>query len=214
MRKPPVLAAALLRRLASTDDSLAGDLIEEFGAGRSRPWFWHQVLAAIVLGALRHAAAAPVRTLFGVSAGWATLLFLFFILGEAVSNALAHWMYGWTREGALATQLWWPYQIDAAAVSYAGFATSGIAVARLDRRTAGPVLTAYVLSVALVLAASAAVIAFLSYRNGSVAAPHTVFYVVSVTLPYQWRSGLLLAPTVTLLAGLAAISRVPRPDRA
>ena len=207
MRTPPALATALLLRLAPADDELTGDLLEEFDSGRSRLWFWRQVLAAIVLGAVRHGAAAPLGTLAGVSTGWATLLLLFFSLGDTVSYALAYWMYGWTREGALATQLWWPFQIDAVAVSYAGFALSGVAVARLGRRDAGPVLTAYVVSVAIVLAAAAALIAFLSYRYGRVPTPHTLFYVVSVTLPYQWRSGLLLAPLVTLLAGLAAISR-------
>jgi hypothetical protein len=46
-RHPPRLALALLERLVSDSDPLAGDLIEEFARRQSRPWFWWQVLAAI-----------------------------------------------------------------------------------------------------------------------------------------------------------------------
>jgi hypothetical protein len=46
-RHPPRLALALLERLVSDSDPLAGDLIEEFARRRSRLWFWWQVLAAI-----------------------------------------------------------------------------------------------------------------------------------------------------------------------
>ena len=68
-------------------------------------------------------------------------------------------------------------------------------------------LIAYAASMLLVLAASAVVIEVLTRRNGGVPVPHTLFYVVSVGLPYHWRSGLLLAPMVILLAGLIGSPR-------
>jgi hypothetical protein len=38
---------------AGSDDALAGDLLEEFGAGRSRGWYWRQVSGAIAAGIFR-----------------------------------------------------------------------------------------------------------------------------------------------------------------
>ena len=57
--KPPILATWLLRRLNSGyhTDSLAGDLIEEYARGRSRAWYWRQVLI-VILNSIRRAAAA------------------------------------------------------------------------------------------------------------------------------------------------------------
>lgn len=45
-RTPPRLAVAFLTRFGPNDDGLVGDLIEEFEAGRSRLWFWKQVMLA------------------------------------------------------------------------------------------------------------------------------------------------------------------------
>jgi hypothetical protein len=50
--KPPRLAALLLQ-LFAVDEPLAGDLEEEYRAGRSTGWYWRQVLAAIAAGPIR-----------------------------------------------------------------------------------------------------------------------------------------------------------------
>lgn len=48
--KPPRLATWLLDQFASVVDTpLAGDLMESFQSGRSRAWYWRQVLLAIVI---------------------------------------------------------------------------------------------------------------------------------------------------------------------
>ena len=52
-RQPPRLALAVLERLLPDSSPLAGDLTEEFDRGRSRAWFWWQVLAALTFGAFR-----------------------------------------------------------------------------------------------------------------------------------------------------------------
>jgi len=53
--RPPRLASWLLRHLASSPqrESLAGDLIERYHQGQSATWYWRQVLAAILAGAIR-----------------------------------------------------------------------------------------------------------------------------------------------------------------
>jgi hypothetical protein len=48
-RRPPRFALALLERLVPESAALAGDLVEEFRQGRSRAWFWWQVLAAVAV---------------------------------------------------------------------------------------------------------------------------------------------------------------------
>lgn len=44
----------------------------------------------------------------------------------------------------------------------------------------------------------------LIHRYDGVPVPHTLFYLVSVTLPFHWRSGLLLVPSIMLVCGLLA----------
>lgn len=53
VRSPPRIATWLLRHLGPIyrRDSLVGDLFEEFQRGRTRGWYWHQTLIAVVLGA-------------------------------------------------------------------------------------------------------------------------------------------------------------------
>lgn len=50
---PPRRALALLDRVVPDSSPLAGDLTEEFHRGRSRAWFWWQVLAAVAIASLQ-----------------------------------------------------------------------------------------------------------------------------------------------------------------
>jgi hypothetical protein len=56
---PPALALWLLRRLCRrrNRDFLTGDLLERFGEGESRVWFWRQVMMAILIGVWRESIA-------------------------------------------------------------------------------------------------------------------------------------------------------------
>ena len=46
-KRPRVLATLLLGHLGPRGDSLSGDLVEEWRAGRSSVWYWRQVLGGI-----------------------------------------------------------------------------------------------------------------------------------------------------------------------
>ena len=54
-RVPPKLAVWLLKQWASPyqRESLVGDLLEMYRAGRSRSWYWRQVIAALILAQTR-----------------------------------------------------------------------------------------------------------------------------------------------------------------
>lgn len=54
-RPPPGLATWLLEHLGPTRhrQSLAGDLIEQYRRGRSRSWYWREVVIAVLLARLQ-----------------------------------------------------------------------------------------------------------------------------------------------------------------
>lgn len=75
-RRPPALAQTLLEWVDPANDALHGDLLEEFAAGRSRPWYWRQVLAAAGVAVVR-----PVRAhgLSGLEPAMLGLIMLFML---------------------------------------------------------------------------------------------------------------------------------------
>jgi len=75
-RRPPVLAQTLLEWVDPANVALHGDLLEEFASGRSRLWYWQQVLAATGV-----AIARPVRVhgLSGLEPAMLGLIMLFML---------------------------------------------------------------------------------------------------------------------------------------
>ena len=65
-REPPRTAVWLLSRWASPyqRESLVGDLLELYREGRSRSWYWRQVIAALSIARLR-ALRLLLRTTLG-----------------------------------------------------------------------------------------------------------------------------------------------------
>jgi hypothetical protein len=66
--EPPRIATWLLEHsaLADRDDALAGDLLEEFCAGRSVGWYWRQAFSAFVVGRLGGLSQRSTLLLFSV----------------------------------------------------------------------------------------------------------------------------------------------------
>jgi hypothetical protein len=91
-RRPPALAIAFLRRIAN-DDSLIGDLEEQFNSGRSARWYWSQVLGLLLTKCVRtHTCAASVTVVAlvlatGTTIGWWQTRFVVpVLLGMAISS--------------------------------------------------------------------------------------------------------------------------------
>lgn len=157
---------------------------------------------------MRQVRARPARTLLALTTGWTALLLVFALLGDRMADAMAGLFWNWDRQSAYAgSQTWWPFHVSAVVVSYAGFALSAWTVSRAARPFAPSVVLAYAASVTVALVGAALLVEILIQQNGRVAVPHPLFYIVSVTLPYQWRSGLLLVPLVIILCGMAGRRR-------
>jgi hypothetical protein len=88
--KPPSLATWLLQHLSpgSRNEALAGDLIEEFRAGRSHGWYWRQVLSAIAIESSRQLVSH--RTVLAFAALWSMLAPAWLL---AVSHAEQHFHF-------------------------------------------------------------------------------------------------------------------------
>jgi len=74
--RPPTVATWLLERflLDPRDTSLIGDLIEHYTQGRSRAWYWRQVLIAIATGCWRDIRAHKLLAVRALAVGWTIIL--------------------------------------------------------------------------------------------------------------------------------------------
>ena len=69
---PPSLATKLLELLVPqrTSEALLGDLIEQFESGRSRRWYWRQVILALAISAGREARTRKIQAIRAVTVGY------------------------------------------------------------------------------------------------------------------------------------------------
>ena len=192
--QPPRLASALLNWLDPSQIAVIGDIEESYRNGRSRFWYWRQALALMLLSPIRQVKVDPGRSIGAVALGWAIFLASFAFFDQFIA-----WRF--TSIG-YRTGVWPPFWIAAFVCSYLGFAVSAWTVAKAFRRDAGPILMLHVASV-LVAMGVAVLIAELRSPNPT-PVPHVLFPLVSVALPYQWRSGFVLAPLTMLIAGMVA----------
>jgi hypothetical protein len=73
-RRTPRIGMALLRLVH--DETVVGDLVEEFEDGRGRGWFTLQAIGAVIFSAVRDLRAHPILTLRGVAVTLAALFLL------------------------------------------------------------------------------------------------------------------------------------------
>jgi hypothetical protein len=73
---PPALATKLLESLVAerTSEALLGDLIEQYAAGRSRLWYWRQVLQALAISAGHEVRRRKLQSLSAIIVGCVTAL--------------------------------------------------------------------------------------------------------------------------------------------
>ena len=71
---PPSLATKLLESLVPqrTSEALLGDLIEQYEGGRSRTWYWQQVILALVISAGREGRIRKLQAVRAIVIGYLT----------------------------------------------------------------------------------------------------------------------------------------------
>ena len=86
-REPPPQATWMLEHLTTgaCDEALAGDLLEEFRAGRSQSWYWRQVLGACVVSWSKSLVLRGPAVAFALL--WATLAPAWKILVDGIVDA-------------------------------------------------------------------------------------------------------------------------------
>lgn len=157
-RQPPRIATWLLTRLgpAGRNESLMGDLVEQFRKGRSASWYWRQAVGAMLVATVRDVRDHKLLAFRAVTVGLASLwtfwvlasvpLRLVWVLSNGGLYVGGHWItvdYGWMRyRGYMALLL-----------IVIGSAGSGWIVARLHRAHQTAMVFAFL--VVLVLAAAA-----------------------------------------------------------
>jgi hypothetical protein len=96
-RRPPWLVTRLAALLPREREALLGDLFEEYTAGRSRLWMWHQMVWAVLVSR-RAGAMQPgvdsAQSLPTDVAVWAVLAFEVVVAGtllDSLFGTLAYW---------------------------------------------------------------------------------------------------------------------------
>ncbi len=86
LSKPPALATWLLNHFlpGSENDHITGDLMEAYDAGRSRIWYWKEVIAAIVIGVSKETVKHPLLALRAISFGWGSWLLFYYAVAPKV----------------------------------------------------------------------------------------------------------------------------------
>ena len=85
---PPIVATWLLEYLHSgqENESLIGDLVEDYGRGRSKAWYWRQVLIAIVVSSWREISTHSLLVVKAMATGWAASILFQIIAGGMLSR--------------------------------------------------------------------------------------------------------------------------------
>jgi hypothetical protein len=87
---PPALATWWLERLrfGARNDFLLGDLVEEYGQGRSRAWYWRQVLVALVVSFGSELRARPLLAVRAVATVWSVWYLYGFVFSSSLHRLL------------------------------------------------------------------------------------------------------------------------------
>lgn len=105
-RRPPLVATWFLEVLGSDprNDQMVGDLIERYSRGRSRSWYWRQMVAAIATSFLQQLRSQWLMVISALIAGWC----LWSILAAGLNAGLNAVIHPWEKQlPIVVAALWW-----------------------------------------------------------------------------------------------------------
>jgi len=128
-RTPPKLATALLNALGPRDGAVSGDLREVYADGRSRGWYWRQVVTVILV------TNYPIVIARGVATGWLTLWAFRFVTAD-FNRQFSNWSLDWLiiNLGSHPFVMLWAVVLSGRPFQLAAYLLSGWTVARFHRR--------------------------------------------------------------------------------
>ena len=197
--QPPSVPTWLLNRFGDRNDTLTGDLIEEYSQGRSVAWYWRQVLVAIVMDFGKEVCAHKVLALRAIAVGWAAL----YVLLRLVENPW--WPFYYRKllpRGLNPSPFWWHhyYLYPTLLIPCIFGGASGWIVGRCHRAHREAMVLTYLVSVQL----------WLFCQGGGFRLTEDVLGNRRF-LPYflSWVANFIFITITTLLGGLRGASREP-----
>jgi hypothetical protein len=128
--QPPVVATWLLRHFgcSANNDAVIGDLDERYRRGRSRTWYWRQVLSTIVVSFVKEAWIHKCPTFTAIVTGCLVFVVSRYALNarRELLSALATWSKYWRHD-------WITITVQILETTLSGVLT-GWLVARLHNR--------------------------------------------------------------------------------
>jgi hypothetical protein len=147
--RPPAIAVWLLQRFAAStwSDALVGDLVEEYGRGRSRAWFWRQAVAVIAANVRMEIAGHKLLAVRAIVAGFASFaLFTMLMVRLAMVVIAPRIPASWWAFHAAAPR---PVDVIAAVLMCVASFGSGWVVGRLHRAHHAAMFLAYLAAFAV-----------------------------------------------------------------
>ena len=193
-RRPPRLATSLLCRLTRPTETVLGDLLEQFEGGKSRLWYWSQVIGLIAqtaVGEIQQSRALVVRVM-------ASGLILTMITSSTITAIISfdRWLFvrgfGWFyRNGyglprSMASHPWW--------IATALYVLFGWCVGRFAQRRQAAVVLLFAISIFISDSA------LLSYHLAS----HSVDFANGYNLTQMVVFTVVILPLAALFGGVSA----------
>jgi hypothetical protein len=219
-RRAPRIATALLDRLAPDQEAMVGDLLEAYHSGRSRAWYWRQVIIAVALSTARDGRDAPRVFVLAPALGWIVVAGILVVAGRLLTHgAVGEWLLDrviaarWEAiaAGTDTFALAWTMHGRSLPAGALAFLIGGWVVARRYPAQPAASLLAFVTTAIAVLALSTTIIAGF---GGPAAVPYTLRLVLAMKASFLGVAGMLLAPLLILIGGMLGISLGGRSRRA
>lgn len=208
MKQPPRLATMLLHHLTKRTEPALGDLMEQFQSGKSKLWYWHQVMGVIAHAALeelRHSPALVFAVMTGaviVTLVTPLVITTIHMVDEQLFVRGFRWFYvnGYSFRRlpqSVASNPYWIYS--------SFYALVGWSVGRIAQRRQVAVVFAFAASMVACGLVSPMVGVRVDVTNLSY---HLVFNAVSLDTIFHFAGWIVfnvaILPLVTLIAGLSA----------